>query len=215
MSQDEIRDTKQRILDAAEEFFAEAGFHATSLRTITQRAEANLAAVNYHFGSKEALYEAVILRRLEPLNASRLALLDEAVGKAAERGENPSVREIWRAMAAPTLQLREPGSGAEHFVTLVGRILSEPADFGRGIFVRHMAPLAVRVFEALRRALPGTPPEILYLRMHMAIGSLAHLLRCNEKLPVTSGLGVQPGVDMQTLTEMLLDFTVAGLEAAP
>src|ERR1700682_6647964 len=79
--------TKARILDAAEALFMEHGFEATSLRTITAAAGANLAAVNYHFGTKEELFEAVLARRLDPMNQERIDLLDkverEAGGKPA------------------------------------------------------------------------------------------------------------------------------------
>ena len=79
MSTTELRgSTKDRILDAAEGLFAQQGFSATSLRAITAQAGVNLAAVNYHFGSKDGLLEAVFVRRLGPLNDERLALLDEA-----------------------------------------------------------------------------------------------------------------------------------------
>ena len=65
--------TKQRILDAAESLFMEHGFEATSLRSITAAAGVNLAAVNYHFGSKEELFQAVLTRRLDPMNHARLS----------------------------------------------------------------------------------------------------------------------------------------------
>ena len=68
--------TKERILDAAEALFMEHGFEATSLRVITAAAGVNLAAVNYHFGSKEELFQAVLTRRLDPMNQERVALLD-------------------------------------------------------------------------------------------------------------------------------------------
>src|SRR5213595_1121734 len=67
--------TKDRILDAAESLFMEHGFEATSLRSITAAADVNLAAVNYHFGSKEELFQAVLTRRLDPMNQERLSLL--------------------------------------------------------------------------------------------------------------------------------------------
>src|SRR5215208_2869630 len=70
-------DTKTRILDAAESLFMEHGFEATSLRQLTSAAAVNLAAVNYHFGSKEELFQAVLTRRLDPMNQERFALLDE------------------------------------------------------------------------------------------------------------------------------------------
>ena len=79
-------DTKDRILDAAERLFADKGYSATSLRDITQEAEVNLAAVNYHFGSKEALLTALLERRLDPVNRKRLELLDAAEAEDIVRG---------------------------------------------------------------------------------------------------------------------------------
>src|ERR1700682_4102017 len=64
-------DTKTRILDAAESLFMEHGFEATSLRSLTTAAGVNLAAVNYHFGTKEVLFRAVLTRRLDPMNQER------------------------------------------------------------------------------------------------------------------------------------------------
>src|SRR5437899_12857181 len=75
--------TKDRILDAAESLFMEHGFEATSLRSITAAAGVNLAAVNYHFGSKEELFQSVLTRRLDPMNHARLALLTRLEGEAA------------------------------------------------------------------------------------------------------------------------------------
>src|SRR5882724_9640976 len=76
--------TKARILDAAEALFMEHGFEATSLRSITAAAAVNLAAVNYHFGSKEELFRAVLTRRLDPMNQARVALLDRFEAEAGE-----------------------------------------------------------------------------------------------------------------------------------
>ena len=75
--------TKDRILDAAEALFMTHGYEATSLRAITAAAEANLAAANYHFGSKEELFEAVLTRRLDPMNQRRVALLTTLEERAA------------------------------------------------------------------------------------------------------------------------------------
>src|ERR1700752_5110069 len=75
--------TKGRILDAAEALFIEHGFEATSLRAITASARVNLAAVNYHFGSKEELFQAVLTRRLDPMNQERVDLLTELEQGAA------------------------------------------------------------------------------------------------------------------------------------
>src|SRR5437764_6402442 len=77
--------TKERILDVAEALFMEHGYEATSLRAITTAAEVNLAAVNYHFGSKEELFQAVLTRRLDPMNQQRLELLTRFEGEAAPK----------------------------------------------------------------------------------------------------------------------------------
>src|SRR6185503_14026354 len=93
-------ETRTRILDAAEALFMQHGFEATSMRHLTSTAEVNLAAVNYHFGSKDALIEAVFRRRLDPMNAARIAALDEL-----EKQNHPQTAEaIIRAFIAPSLR---------------------------------------------------------------------------------------------------------------
>src|SRR5438477_9167138 len=90
--------TKDRILDAAEKLFGDNGFDATSLRDITTTAQVNLAAVNYHFQSKDSLIESVIARRIEPINRKRLEMLETA-------GDNPGVEQILTAFLAHMLDL--------------------------------------------------------------------------------------------------------------
>src|SRR5205807_225879 len=97
-------DTKQRILDSAERLFAEHGFEGTSLRAIIADAKVNLAAIHYHYHSKEALLDAVILRRLAPVNRERLELLD-----ACEQAGPPSLEAVLEAFLAPAFRLgRDP-----------------------------------------------------------------------------------------------------------
>src|SRR3954462_7592346 len=96
-------ETRTRILDAAEELFMQHGFEATSMRVLTAKAEVNLAAVNYHFGSKHALIEAVFRRRLDPMNAARIAALDEL--EASSRSADAEA--IIRASVGPSLRMTE------------------------------------------------------------------------------------------------------------
>src|SRR5579872_4743200 len=91
-------DTKIRILNAAEKLFGLKGFDATSLRDITAEAQVNLAAVNYHFQSKDSLINAIIERRLEPVNRLRLEMLEAA-------GSSPSVEQVVEAFLAPVLMM--------------------------------------------------------------------------------------------------------------
>ncbi|HSP66595.1 MAG TPA: helix-turn-helix domain-containing protein, partial [Bryobacteraceae bacterium] len=92
-------DTKSRILDAAEKLFGMNGFEATSLREITAEASVNLAAINYHFQTKDSLIDAIVARRIEPVNKRRLELLEAA-------GPNPALEKILTAFMAPVMQVR-------------------------------------------------------------------------------------------------------------
>lgn len=98
-------DTKTRILDTAEKLFGQNGFEATSLRDITAEAKVNLAAINYHFQSKDSLIDAVIQRRIEPVNRRRLEMLDAA-------GPHPSVEQIVESFVVPLLEARHHHHGA-------------------------------------------------------------------------------------------------------
>src|SRR5690606_30346962 len=82
--------TRDAILDAAERLFAERGHDNTSMRQITQAAQVNLSAVNYHFGSKDTLIEAVFQRRLDALNDERLRILDALEAKSEGQPLKPS-----------------------------------------------------------------------------------------------------------------------------
>src|SRR5689334_17719654 len=118
-----ILDTKQRILDVAEQQFADHGFAGTSLRRIIAAANVNLAAVHYHFHSKEALLEAVLMRRMVPLNEERAVLLDELERKASEDGV--SLEEILAAFLGPPMRLiLNPSGEGKLFGKLIGRLHS-------------------------------------------------------------------------------------------
>src|SRR5215472_312111 len=97
--------TRERILDSAERLFADHGFEGASIRAIVEDARVNLAAVHYHFKSKEALLEAVLTRRITVVNEARLQRLDDAEATAAP--DPPSVEEILRAFIIPTVELAQ------------------------------------------------------------------------------------------------------------
>ncbi len=207
-------DTKELVLDAAERLFAREGFHNTSLRAITGEAGVNLAAVNYHFGSKMALLEAVFDRRLIPLNAVRRERLEQVREIAREEGHPPRVDEIFRAVIEPTLAFHGSGPGTEHFVTLVGRAMSEPGDTVNEIFVRHMQPLFKLAFELVREALPALTPQDLFWRMQFSIGCISHIMRMYGKFRLVPP-GVVPEADTESLTEMMVRYITAGMETRP
>lgn len=200
--------TKDRILNTAEHLFARDGFDATSLRAITAEAGVNLAAVNYHFQSKEALVQAVIGRRMGPVNARRLALLD---AYEAEAGGAPvPLEKIMDAFLRPLLEI--VGTHAREFAPLVGRIYTEPGDFTERLFKDQFQALALRFIPAFQRALPDLPLTELYWRLHFSIGAMAHTMGAASMLRIFSRGLCDPSDADGTLARMKT-FVLAGLTA--
>ncbi|MBT1537237.1 TetR/AcrR family transcriptional regulator [Ralstonia solanacearum] len=204
-------DTKSRILEATELLFIEFGYEAMSLRQITARAKVNLAAVNYHFGSKEALMQSVLGRRLDPLNTRRQALLTAC---EARWPQHLSCEHVLGALFVPALQMaRNPDTGGPAFLRLMGRVYSDPSSFVQGYLLGHYAPVFDRFFEALARALPGLPRAELGWRLHFSLKALAGGLAgddINNLLPMfTQG---KPMTDA-TLLARLTALVVATLNA--
>jgi len=204
-------DTKESILDQAEALFAEHGYRGTSLRQITAAAHVNLAAVSYHFGSKEGLVAAVIGRRIVPLNEQRCQKVEEVLARAAVEDRRPEVREVLRAFVEPTLLLQESAPGAKNFVTLVGRAMADTDETARRIFIHNMTPALQLFYKALGLALPEMKPEVLYWRVNFVIGALSHTMRCVDKCPMALKEAVPRNA--RQLVDLLLPFLTAGVQA--
>ena len=203
-------DTKTRILDAAERNFAEHGFRAASLRTIIADAGVNLAAVHYHFGSKEALIEAVFARRIQPLNQKRLALLDEIECKA--KGSRLPLEKIIQAFLTPALHLATDRKMGPVAMRLFGRTIAEPGEEMQTLLKTQFSNVFQRFLEAFSRALPNVPKDVLCWRMHFLIGSMAHLL-CMGPLIKQISNGLCDASDTDLVLKQLVRFVAAGLKA--
>jgi len=209
--------TKDRILDAAEILFASEGYHCTSLRTLTRIAEVNLAAVNYHFGSKEALVEALMDRRLQPLTRRREERLALELETARKEDRHPDAGQVLRAFIEPTLDFSKSDPGPRHFVAFISRILIEPDDDLRSLFLQRVRPHVGRFYNALRLALPDVSPSDLFMRLQFTIGLLSHTICSMERLTGKSREfplpdGVEPLSGSQELCERILAFVLPGME---
>ena len=204
--------TKERILDAAEALFMTHGFEATSLRLITTAAGVNLAAVNYHFGSKEELFQAVLTRRLDPLNQERVDLLAELEAQFATEPV-PCDRTLG-AMLIPALRLaRDPARGGSNFLRLLGRAYADPAPFIRQFLSAQYAVMIDRFKTAFARALPELPPRELSWRLHFLMGALSYTLAGTDVLKLIGELHPEDGIDDDRLLQRLAPFLLAGLTA--
>jgi AcrR family transcriptional regulator len=204
-------DTKARILDAAEALFMEHGFEATSLRLITNAAGVNLAAVNYHFGSKEELFQSVLTRRLDPMNQARVALLDRYERESA--APLPCER-ILAALFIPALALaRDPPRGGSNFLRLLGRAYADPAPFIRQFLSQQYAPMIARFKDAFARALPHLPRKELSWRLHFIMGALSYTLAGTDALKIIAELNPVETDNDEMLLRRLAPFLLAGLTA--
>jgi AcrR family transcriptional regulator len=198
-------DTKQRILDSAERLFAAHGVEATSLRTIIGDARVNLAAIHYHFHSKEELLDAVLLRRLEPVNRERLQLLDN--------GNNSSLEAVIEAFIAPAVRVgADPSRGGRCFVRLMGRIITEDTEQLPRMIKQHFGLILQRFMGALRQAVPELPEAELFWRIHFMCGVMAHTLRAGQEIELVSG-GLCDTSDVEAVTRRLVAFIAAGFRA--
>lgn len=205
-------ETRTRILDSAEELFMLHGFESTSMRLLTAKAGANLAAVNYHFGSKDALIEAVFRRRLDPMNAARIAELERMEKEAG--GKPLAPRQIIGAFVGASLRMIEDVSGGgRNFIRLLGRTYTDPQKHIRSLIGQLYAPAMERFKAAFERALPQMPRDELIWRMHFMFGTLAYTLAATDTVQLIAGCKPEDRYDARLLEARLTAFLQAGLLA--
>ena len=205
-------DTRTRLLDAAEELFAERGWSGASMRELTSRAGANLAAVGYHFGGKEELFHEVVLRRIKAVNEIRLTRLDEL---EAEVGQ-PTVDQLVSAFVDPVLECSE-GPRGEHFLRLVARTHGDPDGPWRAAVARApFAEVLGRFARALGAAAPHLSAEDVGWRLHLMVGALVHTLMHREAACAHGDMPFAPALsNSEALRAQLVAFLSGGLAAPP
>ena len=195
-------DTSEKILDAAEALFIEHGFAATSVRAIAARAGVNLAATNYHFGSKKRLFAAVFHRRVQPINQSRLRRLATLEEEVRISKRQLTLRSILEAFLEPLKEaIANPCAPA-----LIGRMYGEPESLTRPILEEEFQEVAIKYMDALASVMPQIPRDDLRWRFHFLIGSMIHLLQMHAPL----GSESTPETFTSGLPR-LIDFVQSGL----
>jgi len=199
---------KRRLLETAEQLFAERGFDMVAVRDITGLAKSNVAAVNYYFGSREELIRLVIYRYATPIGEERLARL-EAVEKKWS-GKMPPLEEVIEAYVRPLSGIAKktnlPDAG---YHMLVGRILSLPGNVFPQETELITQSAAARFIRVLAKALPTVSGEELIWRTHFLTGGMLHLL-VHQDEPRT--LGEAAGTPtMDAILSRFIRFATAGL----
>lgn len=198
--------TKDRILYAAEELFAQQGFASTSLRQVTSRADVNIAAVNYHFGSKENLVNEVFRRRMDDMSRERLAALQKAV--EANAGE---IEPILAAFVEPALAMAQDRHGGGAFIRVIARAYAESNDSLRKFLSDQYGHVLREFAKALSGCVPGLGKEALYWRLDFLSGALTYAMADFGLIKRLAG--VSEATHRQRAAKALIRFAAAGFQA--
>ncbi|UJJ31243.1 TetR/AcrR family transcriptional regulator [Halopseudomonas maritima] len=204
-------DTVKRILDAAEQLFAEKGFAETSLRLITSKAGVNLAAVNYHFGSKKALIQAVFVRFLDPFVSS----LERELDQREQRGDSTQSLETLLEMLVDQALAVKPRSGNDlaTFMRLLGLAFSQ----SQGHLRKYLSEVYGKVFQRYMGlvvgAVPGIPPQELFWRVHFMLGSAAFTMSSMKALRAIAEAELGEPRPVDSVLRLMVPFLAAGMRA--
>ncbi len=202
-------DTKTRILETAERLFAVHGADKTTLRQISSLAGVNLAAVNYHFGSKAELISALLSRVLDPVLERQIAMLEDVETRGGDG--LPDLEGIIRAFITPAFEFSRSGFDKHSFFENLFRADGDEMRFKSQIS-RSLAKIHRHFLPALQRALPGRPVRNIYFR-YIYLWTACHIVMEPVLLD-----GVQEifGVDLEPLDDMLEDliaYHLAGFQS--
>ncbi|GAA3703192.1 TetR/AcrR family transcriptional regulator [Oceanisphaera sediminis] len=205
------KDTKQRILDAAEVLFAEQGFNDTSLRRITSAADVNLAAVNYHFGSKKDLIKAVMDRYLAIFMpradaALRQLLVDPAI----------TLHQVFDCFVAPLMELTVvKRRGPEIFLQLLGRGYIDNQGFLRWFIVNHYGEVLEHFTRAIHKAAPELSSADVFWRLHFTLGTVVFTMASSEALRDIAKVDFNEDIDVEGLVRKVIPYLASGVGATP
>lgn len=202
---------RARILDTAERMFAADGYASVSLRQITTVARVNVAAVNYYFKSKDALLEAIFVRRIVPINLERVRLLDEALASPLEGAAR--LEAVVRAFVEPHLRLtREFGPGGTVVMQLLGRLSTDPEGRIDAMLLKQYDPIWRRFVKAFEALLPQLGKAAIYWRFYYLLGALHYLSSARQWLPSRSEQLCNPD-SVDDAIESIVPFLVGALMA--
>jgi len=202
-------DTRDLILDAAEDLFSKHGFYGVTIREVAREAGVDTALVHYYFATKRGLFDAVFLRRAEIWNNERV----EAINRyARDMGDAMTLEGLLEAFLRPPFEWSlKGGPGWKHYSALVAQTNANPT-FGGEIMARYYDPAIHRMIDLIRRVLPGARDQDLYWAWHNLSGALTLTLGETGRLDRLSG-GLCRSGDLETACDYMVRFAAAGFRA--
>jgi AcrR family transcriptional regulator len=196
--------SRDRLLDAAEELFAEIGYAGVSTREIAGLAKVNLGSIPYYFGTKENLLKEVLLRRVRPINAERERLL-----KLVLDNPKPTVESILYAVLAPAFR-----SSREQSVyrKLAGRLATDPTPDVRKVMDEIYNPRTLLFPKALRSVCSQIDIEEFYWRLMCVYGSMFYVQADTGRMQAVAGPNFDTS-DPDLALKYVIPFLAAGLSA--
>ncbi len=203
------QDARERILDVAEELFANGSFASVSVRTVTSKADVNLSAVNYYFGSKQGLFQAVYIRRAALVNNERLHLLHVASDKAQAEGRDASLKELISALLTPPVfWLFDEEKGFSVYIRFLARAYLEDVSDMDNVLKRE-----VYVFEKFipyfQKIMPKLSEEDIYWRIYFMMGALHHTINHLHRINLLSNDSCKVGSREET-RDRVVEFCCKG-----
>jgi AcrR family transcriptional regulator len=203
--------TQLLILHAAEELFSIHGYYGTSLREITRKAGVNLAAVNYHFEGKEALFCDLLRMRLGPINRDRIEKLTRS--QQAHLNALVPIESIIDFFARPLFQLcADTAHGGHHFARIIGQSITLSLPFVTDLLASDLHPVTTRFAQAIRRHVPHLTPEDFMWRLNFVVGALHHTLATAYRMKELTR-GICHGDDPNEMLQRFIPFAVTSLTA--
>lgn len=207
-------DTAWQILNAAEELFYEKGFAETSLRTITTKAGVNLAAVNYHFGSKKELIQAVFDRFLKPFCVDLSYQLDEYQKKS--RDCDVVIEEFFSLLSKTIANMgRENPKRVRVFMRLLGLAYAQGQGHLKRFLKQEYGAVFSRCADLIREMTPHLSDEERFWRLHFAIGASVFTLSSAGHLSAMVEHDFGKETRIHEVIHSLLPFLTSGMQAPP
>ncbi|MCL9775802.1 TetR/AcrR family transcriptional regulator [Vibrio methylphosphonaticus] len=201
--------TKDKILDVAEVLFAEQGFNDTSLRTITSKANVNLASVNYHFGDKKTLVRAVLNRYLEAF----MPAVEKALYELNDR-DSHTMEEVFKALKQPLLSLNQvKPNGASRFMLLVGRGYTDVQGHLRWFISTRYTETLAMFTQSVLKANTQLTPETLFWRLHFTLGTCVFTMASSQALSEIAYSSFERKVDAEVIIDQIIPYLAAGVAA--
>jgi len=198
---------KLRILDAAEQLFAEHGYDGVTLRQIATLADVDVALTSYHFGSKDSLFRAVFERRAVLLNAARMTALDACLAQAAPG--TPTLEAVIDAYLRPLGDIQSSADdGWRHYLSLVAWVNSS-TEWGNELMTEYFNPFVQRFIEALKAALPDADEKALHWGYQFMSGALTLTFADTRRMDRLSE-GAASSADAATGYDHMIPFVAAG-----